>query len=164
MKRSLHPQSSIPTLFCANHGGASLSGRSIATVLVVVHATLPYSQDLVEIGGQAVWSVTTAKAGNGVDLLRDNKEDTYWQSDGPQPHLISVQFQRKVIGLYTNCALLKMPFTQLMHLVASIMCSISLLSSKILFSMTTTTAHRADLLRRRWRNPTELKVYWSSIV
>ena len=156
MKISLHPSSSISTLFCANHGGASLSGRSIATVLVVVHATLPYSQDLVEIGGQAVWSVTTAKAGNGVDLLRDNKEDTYWQSDGPQPHLVSVQFQRKVIGLYTNCALLKMPFTRLLHLVASIICGISLLSSKILISMTATTTQRSDFLGWRWRNLPEL--------
>ena len=88
--------SSVVSSLGGNHGGASLSGHLAASVLVVVHATLPYSQDLVEIGGQAVWSVTTAKAGNGVDLLRDNKEDTYWQSDGPQPHLISVQFQRKV--------------------------------------------------------------------
>lgn len=63
----------------------------------VVHASLPEDRGLSEIGQQAVWSVTSAKPGNGVDMLRDNKEDTYWQSDGAQPHLINVQFQRKVL-------------------------------------------------------------------
>lgn len=37
------------------------------------------SKDIREIGGQAVWSVTSAKPGNGVELLRDGKIDTYWQ-------------------------------------------------------------------------------------
>lgn len=49
-----------------------------------------------EVGGQAVWSVTTAKAGNGVEMLRDDRDDTYWQSDGAQPHLITINFPRKV--------------------------------------------------------------------
>ncbi|GAB6033267.1 Anaphase-promoting complex subunit 10 [Chamberlinius hualienensis] len=31
----------------------------------------------------------------GVDQLRDNCLDTYWQSDGPQPHLVNIQFRRK---------------------------------------------------------------------
>ena len=43
-----------------------------------------------------MWSVTSAKPGNGVELLRDNSLDTYWQSDGAQPHLVNVQFQKKV--------------------------------------------------------------------
>lgn len=38
----------------------------------------------------------SAKPGNGVELLRDNREDTYWQSDGVQPHVVNIQFQRKV--------------------------------------------------------------------
>jgi len=53
-----------------------------------------------------VWSVTSAKPGNGVELLRDNNLDTYWQSDGAQPHLVNVQFQRKVrireLALYAD--------------------------------------------------------------
>ena len=40
--------------------------------------------------------MTSAKPGNGVELLRDNSLDTYWQSDGAQPHLVNVQFQKKV--------------------------------------------------------------------
>lgn len=29
-------------------------------------------------------------------MLRDGSNETYWQSDGLQPHLISIQFQRKM--------------------------------------------------------------------
>lgn len=49
-----------------------------------------------EIGRLAVWSVTSAKPGNGVELLRDGRDDTYWQSDGAQPHLVNIAFQKKV--------------------------------------------------------------------
>ncbi|KAL7044289.1 hypothetical protein ACKWTF_001867 [Chironomus riparius] len=34
-------------------------------------------------------------AGFGVDQLRDNLLDTYWQSDGQLPHLINIQFPQK---------------------------------------------------------------------
>ena len=49
-----------------------------------------------EVGGEAVWSLSTAKPGNGVEQLRDSNNDTYWQSDGQQPHLINIQFHRKM--------------------------------------------------------------------
>ena len=39
--------------------------------------------------------VCTHIAGFGVDQLRDESHDTYWQSDGPQPHLVNIQFHRK---------------------------------------------------------------------
>jgi len=48
-----------------------------------------------EIGDQAVWSLSSCKPGFGVEQLRDGNLETYWQSDGPQPHLISIQFRRK---------------------------------------------------------------------
>jgi len=48
-----------------------------------------------EVGSQAVWSLSSCKPGFGVDQLRDGCLDTYWQSDGPQPHLVNIQFQRK---------------------------------------------------------------------
>jgi anaphase-promoting complex subunit 10 len=72
------------------------------------------SADKREIGDEAVWSLSTAKPGNGVEQIRDgtglpNKEvtiltnsvyadnvDTYWQSDGGQPHLINIQFHKKM--------------------------------------------------------------------
>ena len=53
------------------------------------------SSNLREIGGDAVWSLSTAKPGNGVEQLRDNNTESYWQSDGTQPHLINIQFQKK---------------------------------------------------------------------
>ncbi|KAG1674481.1 hypothetical protein FOA52_003086 [Chlamydomonas sp. UWO 241] len=49
-----------------------------------------------EIGNVASWSVSSAKTGNGVESLRDGRRDTFWQSDGSQPHFINIQFQRKV--------------------------------------------------------------------
>jgi anaphase-promoting complex subunit 10 len=49
-----------------------------------------------EIGNQAVWSLSSCKPGFGVEQLRDGSLDTYWQSDGPQPHLINIQFRRKM--------------------------------------------------------------------
>jgi len=48
-----------------------------------------------EIGHLAVWSVASAKPGNGVEMLRDDDLGTFWQSDGAQPHLVNAQFQRK---------------------------------------------------------------------
>lgn len=64
------------------------------------------SSDKREIGNEAVWTLSTAKPGNGVDQLRDDNIDTFWQSDGPQPHLINIQFHKKMrikeIALYTD--------------------------------------------------------------
>ncbi|CAG0911583.1 unnamed protein product [Cyprideis torosa] len=50
-----------------------------------------------EIGSNAVWSVSSCKSGFGVEQLRDNSLETYWQSDGPQPHLINIQFLRRTL-------------------------------------------------------------------
>lgn len=35
------------------------------------------------------WLVTSASAGAGVARMVDARSDTYWQSDGPQPHTIT---------------------------------------------------------------------------
>ncbi|KAF9922111.1 Anaphase-promoting complex subunit 10 [Linnemannia zychae] len=51
--------------------------------------------DMVEIGKQAAWSVSSAKTGHGIELLRDNDLDTYWQSDGPSPHIVNMRFEKK---------------------------------------------------------------------
>lgn len=48
-----------------------------------------------ELGGQAVWSLSSCKPGFGIMQLRDGSDETYWQSDGPQPHLINIEFLRK---------------------------------------------------------------------
>ena len=70
-------------------------------VLIRATPTLPSLADPVisyqvrEIGHEAVWSLSTAKPGNGVEQIRDNSVDTYWQSDGAQPHLINIQFAKR---------------------------------------------------------------------
>lgn len=59
-----------------------------------------------EVGNQAVWSLSSCKAGFGVEQLRDESYDSYWQSDGPQPHLVNIQFRRKTtvqdVCIYTD--------------------------------------------------------------
>ncbi len=51
---------------------------------------------LKEIGGDCVMTISSAKSANGVEQLRDSNVDTFWQSDGTAPHLINIQFTRKV--------------------------------------------------------------------
>ena len=49
-----------------------------------------------EVGSIATWSLSSSKTGFGVEQLRDNSMETYWQSDGPQPHLVNITFTRKI--------------------------------------------------------------------
>ncbi|KAL7275181.1 hypothetical protein RUND412_001902 [Rhizina undulata] len=53
-------------------------------------------EGLKEIGNLASWTVSTAKPGNGVEQLRDEDTSLFWQSDGPQPHLINIHFAKRV--------------------------------------------------------------------
>jgi len=59
-----------------------------------------------EVGCQAIWSLSTCKPGFGVDQLRDQSLENYWQSDGQLPHLVNIQFRRKMtvrdICIYTD--------------------------------------------------------------
>ena len=59
-----------------------------------------------EVGTLGVWSVSSCKSGYGVRNLRDNSLDTYWQSDGVQPHWVAVEFPKKTnvrkIGIYMD--------------------------------------------------------------
>ena len=79
--------------------GTSLAGGSSDPVLVI-HAVsnLDSLYGLREIGREALcWQLSSAKPGNGVEQIRDQSTDTYWQSDGvSQPHWIQVHFARRV--------------------------------------------------------------------
>uniref|UniRef100_A0A8C1Y6E3 Anaphase-promoting complex subunit 10 n=1 Tax=Cyprinus carpio TaxID=7962 RepID=A0A8C1Y6E3_CYPCA len=55
-----------------------------------------------EIGSQAVWSLSSCKPGFGVDQLRDDNLETYWQSDGSQPHLVNIQFSLQCHMIFRN--------------------------------------------------------------
>jgi anaphase-promoting complex subunit 10 len=52
--------------------------------------------DMREVGKEAVFTISTAKIGNGVEQLRDGNLETFWQSDGTAPHLINIQFPHKM--------------------------------------------------------------------
>ena len=65
------------------------------------------SEELSEIPlSAASWSLSSAKPGNGIEQLLDANSETFWQSDGTQPHLITVQFFQKTkltdLWLYFN--------------------------------------------------------------
>lgn len=47
---------------------------------------------LKEISSLASWTVSTNKPGCGVTALRSPDTNLFWQSDGPQPHLLSIHF------------------------------------------------------------------------
>ncbi|KAJ3227362.1 Anaphase-promoting complex subunit 10 [Clydaea vesicula] len=49
------------------------------------------------IGNIAYWTLSSQKLGHGLEHLMDNSYDTFWQSDGPQPHYINLLFQKRMI-------------------------------------------------------------------
>ncbi len=51
-----------------------------------------YKRDISEEG---IWSLSSAKSGNGIEQLRDDNPNTFWQSDGNQPHYVNIQFLKK---------------------------------------------------------------------
>lgn len=58
-------------------------------------------------GGAAVWTVSSAKHGNGVvHLINYHDRSTFWQSDGGLPHTVTVQFARltqiEAVCVYLN--------------------------------------------------------------
>lgn len=64
---------------------------------------------LVDIGNLASWSVSSHKAGLGVEALCDDDPLKFWQSDGPQPHYIDIHFSKRVsierLSIYMDYAM-----------------------------------------------------------
>ena len=56
----------------------------------------PSLSGLREISSLASWSVSTHKPSCGVDALRSLNPGQFWQSDGPQPHLLTIHFFKLV--------------------------------------------------------------------
>ncbi|GAA5902925.1 hypothetical protein JCM6882_009162 [Rhodosporidiobolus microsporus] len=69
----------------------------------------PDASGLKDIGSLAAWSVSSSKPGYGVENLRDGTTATIWQSEGAQPHLISIHFNKKQsisqVWIYADIAL-----------------------------------------------------------
>ncbi|KAF4550766.1 Anaphase-promoting complex subunit 10-like protein [Elsinoe fawcettii] len=51
---------------------------------------------LKEISSLASWTVSSAKAGSGIAALRSLDMTQFWQSDGPQPHYLTIHFFKLV--------------------------------------------------------------------
>lgn len=51
---------------------------------------------LKEISSLASWTVSSSKSGCGVAALRSLDANQFWQSDGPQPHYLTVHFFKLV--------------------------------------------------------------------
>lgn len=66
----------------------------------------PQPPETREVGNQATWSLSSCKPQFGVEQLRDDNYETYWQSDGQLPHLVNIQFKRKTtvsaVNIYTD--------------------------------------------------------------
>ncbi|WOL05845.1 putative LRR receptor-like serine/threonine-protein kinase [Canna indica] len=75
----------------ATEPGAVAAARKLTAMPHLV-----VEDDALEMAKKAAWSVSSWKPGNGVLYLLDDNLDTYWQSDGPQPHVVNIQFQKKV--------------------------------------------------------------------
>jgi len=76
--------------------GGEVGSGSVLPIQAVTNLDSLYG--LREMGKEALcWQLSSAKPGNGVEQIRDQSTDTYWQSDGvAQPHLIQVHFARRV--------------------------------------------------------------------
>jgi anaphase-promoting complex subunit 10 len=78
--------------------GGDIGNGSDSVLPIAAVSNLDSLYGLREIGKEALcWQLSSAKPGNGVEQIRDQSTDTYWQSDGvSQPHLIQVHFARRV--------------------------------------------------------------------
>ncbi|KAF4126383.1 anaphase-promoting complex subunit 10 [Geosmithia morbida] len=56
----------------------------------------PASLGLKEISNLGRFTVSSHKQGNGVEELRSDDLSLYWQSDGPQPHKLTIYFIKRV--------------------------------------------------------------------
>lgn len=70
---------------------------------------LKWKHEYRDLGPLASWTVSSAKPGFGIACVQDESLETYWQSDGPQPHYINIHFPHlisfKYLAIYLNFAL-----------------------------------------------------------
>ncbi|KAI1976487.1 hypothetical protein LOZ53_003495 [Ophidiomyces ophidiicola] len=60
------------------------------------NVSLPIPPNLREISSLASWTVSTHKPGCGIAALRHPSPSQFWQSDGPQPHTLTLHFFKRV--------------------------------------------------------------------
>jgi anaphase-promoting complex subunit 10 len=50
-----------------------------------------------DVSGLANWSISSSKPGQGLKELRSPDPALFWQSDGPQPHSLSLVFPKRTL-------------------------------------------------------------------
>ncbi|KRX26329.1 Anaphase-promoting complex subunit 10, partial [Trichinella nelsoni] len=55
---------------------------------------LLHGREYFDISDEAAWVVSSYKRGHSVPALRDPSLQTYWQTNGPLPHLLTLYFNR----------------------------------------------------------------------
>ncbi|CCC70098.1 hypothetical protein NCAS_0E00280 [Naumovozyma castellii] len=64
------------------------------------------SLDVTNVTHLAYWRPSSSKVGNPIENALDDDPDTFWQSDGKQPHKLDIYFSKKMsiikIGLYIS--------------------------------------------------------------
>ncbi|PGH02815.1 anaphase-promoting complex subunit 10 [Blastomyces parvus] len=60
------------------------------------YTSAPIPANLREISSLASWTVSTHKPGCGIAALRHPSPSQFWQSDGPQPHTLTLHFFKRV--------------------------------------------------------------------
>lgn len=85
--------------------GTEVSSEEVLSTIPFVSATLPLKNRR-ELGNYAQWTLSSAKASNGVKQLQSPDISLFWQSDGQYPHIVTLQFPKKFrifeIALYLD--------------------------------------------------------------
>ncbi|CAC22691.1 anaphase promoting complex, subunit 10-like protein [Leishmania major strain Friedlin] len=89
-------------------GSAKPSFRILSTRQLAQWARVRHQMD-VGCSGNTVWTVSSAKHGNGVlHLMRHHDLNNFWQSDGVLPHVIRIQLGQltpvEAMAVYVNSA------------------------------------------------------------
>lgn len=71
---------------------SELDGFPVDRIYTKTRLALTSNSQRREIGHLGIWTLSSAKVTNGIDQLRDNDLQTYWQSDGSQPHSVLIYF------------------------------------------------------------------------
>ena len=97
---------SVPTVQSSGNNNASSGNRNSSNTTSSLIALDERLANTREVGNQATWSLSSCKPGFGVEQLRDDSNETYWQSDGQLPHLVNICFKRKTtvsaVCVYTD--------------------------------------------------------------
>lgn len=82
-------------LLSSRYLGSSCLATMATAEFLVFFVPLPIK--VCDVSDRAVWCLSSCKSNHGINELLNESLDTYWQSDGPQPHTVTVQFPQKTI-------------------------------------------------------------------